>query len=289
MTLRLLSLPNEILSEIIRHLIPDFDTGGEFKSHKDWRSSPHHNDLSNLILTCKHISAIAKPLLYTTVVVDYHTNMTHLLRTLIENPEIRGLIRTLSIQCPLTFCDELVDPYSPRETFLDDNPELKRKLNMKWDTDKMDEFAAKIFSSAGLDADEFKAFTEDEVESLNDNTYWMAVPSWSERVGYENALIQGIALALISLCTRLERLCLWTYYDTGNTFDFEHGVDVILESEALKDNVLVGLKRLEIWNDGGSGEDDHFRKLFEFPAVKGLIEEGDHLETDDMEFWVART
>ncbi|KAK6504330.1 hypothetical protein TWF506_002533 [Arthrobotrys conoides] len=287
--LELLELPNEILNETIRHLTPDFNTAdGEFTSHKYWRSSPHQNDLCNLMLTCKHLSAIVRPHLYSTVVLDYHTNMTHLLRTLIENPDLRGLIRTLSIDCPLSFCDSIVDPYSPRETFLDDNPELKRKLNMKWDPDKMDEFAGEVFRAVGLDADEFKEFTEDEIESLNDNTYWLAIPTWSKRVGYENAIMQGMALALIALSVRVERLCLWRFYDTGNTFNFEYGVNTLVKNEILRDKILMGLKRLEFLGHGGIGFEDHFNKLFELPAVKELAENGDYSKADDIELWIAK-
>lgn len=160
---------------------------------------------------------------------------------------------------------------------------------MKWDTDKMDEFGRKVFRAVGLDVDEFKEFTEDELESLNDNTYWLAIPSWSERVGYENALMQGMALALVSLSVRVERLCLWRFYAKGSIFDFEYGVDALAKDEMLKDKVLLGLRRLEFWGYGGSSNEDHFNKLFKLPAVKELVENGDHLETDDMESWVAKT
>ncbi|KAF3243324.1 hypothetical protein TWF128_010294 [Orbilia oligospora] len=266
---QLLTLPNEIINETIRHLTPEFTTDAKFASHKDWRSSPHQNDLCNLMLTCKHLSAVVRPHLYSTVVLDYHTNMTHLLRTLIENPDFRGLIRTLSIQCPLTFCDSIVDPYSPRETFLDDNPELKRKLNMKWDTDEMDEFGGKVFRAVGLDAHQFKEFTEDEIKSLNDNTYWLAVPTYSKRTGYENAIMQGMALALIAL---------------------SHGVRTLVDSEMLRDKILTGLKRLEILGYSGPGIEDHFNQLLELPAVKELAENGEHQysEKDDMEFWAVK-
>ncbi|EGX49386.1 hypothetical protein AOL_s00078g419 [Orbilia oligospora ATCC 24927] len=287
---QLLTLPNEILDEAIRHLTPEFATDAEFASHKVWRSSPHQNDLCNLMLTCKRLSAIVRPYLYSTVVLDYHTNMTHLLRTLIENPDFRGLIRTLSIHCPLTFCDSIVDPYSPRETFLDDNPELKRKLNMKWDTDEMDDFGGKVFRAVGLDAHQFKEFTEDEIESLNDNTYWLAVPTYSERIGYENAIMQGMALALIALSVRVERLCLWRFYDSGNMCDFERGVRTLVDSEMLRDKILTGLKRLEILGYSGSSIEDHFDQLLELPAVKELVENGEYQyeEDDDTEFWAVK-
>ncbi|KAK6343016.1 hypothetical protein TWF718_008394 [Orbilia javanica] len=286
---QLLTLPNEILIETIRHLVPEFDPKDESKGDKGWRSSPHHNVLRNVMLTCKHLYTIARPYLYAIIVLDYHTNMTHFLRTLIENPDLRGLVQTLSIQCPLYFCDTIVDPYSPRETFLDDNPELKRKLDMKWDTGEMDEFAAKVFTTVGLDADAFKEFTEDELEALNENSYWMAIPTWSERVGYENALMQGMALALICLSTRLERLCLWNFYDMWITPHLERGVSGLVRDEALKDRILVGLKRLEIWSVDGCDASGYFNDLFEIPAVKELVEQGDHrLEREQMELWVAK-
>ncbi|KAK6532788.1 hypothetical protein TWF281_006964 [Arthrobotrys megalospora] len=284
----LLTLPNEILNEIICLLVPEFDDEAKFSSHKEWRTSSHQRDLCHIILTCKHLSALAQPHLYNTIVLDYHTNMTFLLRTLIEHPEDRGLIHTLSIQCPLTWCDTLADPYSPRETFLDDNPELKRKLDMKWDPENWDDFAAKVFRKVGLDADEFKAFTEDELEALNDNSYWMAIPSWSERVGYENALMQGMTLALIALSTRLERLCLLQYHGGGRTYDFEVGAKALAEDEELKDKVLASLKRLEFRGGDGWAARGYYTELSNLPRIKELVENGDHVEKDDMEFWVAK-
>ncbi|KAF3288609.1 hypothetical protein TWF970_005672 [Orbilia oligospora] len=235
---QLLTLPNEILDEAIRHLTPEFATDAEFASHKVWRSSPHQNDLCNLMLTCKRLSAIVRPYLYSTVVLDYHTNMTHLLRTLIENPDFRGLIRT----------------------------------------------------AVGLDAHQFKEFTEDEIESLNDNTYWLAVPTYSERIGYENAIMQGMALALIALSVRVERLCLWRFYDSGNMCDFERGVRTLVDSEMLRDKILTGLKRLEILGYSGSSIEDHFDQLLELPAVKELVENGEYQyeEDDDTEFWAVK-
>ncbi|KAK6335881.1 hypothetical protein TWF730_003255 [Orbilia blumenaviensis] len=281
----LLTLPNELLSEITRHIIPEFSPDGGYKSHKGWRSSPHQNDLCHLMLTCKHLYALMRPHLYTTVVLDYHTNMTHLLRTLVEHPEIRGWIRTLSIICPLYFCDRIVDPYSPRQTFLDDNPELVRKLDMEWNPDKMDDFAGKIFRKVGLDANEFKQFTEDEINALNDNTYWMAIPTCSERVGYENALMQGMALALIMLSVRLERLCLWWFRKKGRTSDFEYGVKRLAQDDELNKMAFVNLERLELW---GNGDNDCLAKLLSFPAIKELVGKGNYIEADDMETWVAK-
>ncbi|KAF3941507.1 hypothetical protein ABW19_dt0200984 [Dactylella cylindrospora] len=280
---RLLAFPNEILSEIVEHIVPDFDDDEYLEDPTSWRTSPHIRDLQSLSLTCKQLSAFATPRLYRVVVLGYPTSMIRLLRTLIENPASREMIRTLSICCPLNWCDTIIDPFSPRETFLDDNPELT--LDMKWDTESMDEYAASIFRNAGLDREEYKAFTESELEALNDGGYWLSIPSWSERVRYEEALMQGLASALIALSPRTERLCMWPGRDGGRAWDLEYSIKKLVNDEKTRDRILTKLTRLEL-RDSGS---DYFEALSQIPSISKLLSSGVNIEDDDNDLQIWHT
>ncbi|KAJ6257540.1 hypothetical protein Dda_7325 [Drechslerella dactyloides] len=274
----LLALPNEILDKIIDQLVPSFADESTFSNHADWRKSAHIEDLRSLSGTCKHLSDLVRPHFYRIVVLDYPTCMIQLLRTLIENPHIREMVRTLAICCPLHYCNDIINPYSPRETFLDDNPELL--LNMTWDTNSMDNYAAAVFRSVGLDRDEFKKFTEDELEALNDGSYWMSVPNWSERIGYETNLIQGLAVALIALSPRIEHLAIPRYH-AGSAYHFENAVDTLARCEDTSEIILAHLTRLEVntesidyYRGPNAVQNDYLQVLLRIPAVKRLVDEG---------------
>ncbi|KAK6336187.1 hypothetical protein TWF696_001750 [Orbilia brochopaga] len=287
----LLSLPNEILNDIISQLVPDFIHEAKFANREEWRRSEHIGDLRSLSCTCKHLSALVRPHFYSVVVLDYPTCMIRLLRTLIENPAIRDMVRTMAICCPLHYCDDIADPFAPRETFLDDNPELK--LDIVWDTDSMDDYAAAVFRSVGLDRDEYKRFTEYELEALNDGTYWMSIPDFSERIGYENALMQGLAMSLIAFLPRLEHLIM-PRYQTGPMYDFDGAVDRLVKGQDTKERMLTRLSRLELrkesyrrswpWEKGS----DCLDALLRIPAIKRLVDGGHKTENEMLELWKVR-
>ncbi|KAF3919669.1 hypothetical protein ABW20_dc0105567 [Dactylellina cionopaga] len=194
----------------------------------------------------------------------------------------------MSIRCPLYFCDDIVDPYAPRETFLDDNPELK--LNMKWDPKTMDEYAATVFRNVGLDREEYKEFTEYELEALEENGYWMSIPDFSKRIGYENTLMQGLALALIALCPRMERLCIWRHDDEGEMSHFESTINVLVNDEATREKILTRLTKLEFRSELKlSRESEYLTELFQIPAVKSLVAQGVKTKEKRLESWEIKT
>ncbi|EPS39669.1 hypothetical protein H072_6536 [Dactylellina haptotyla CBS 200.50] len=286
--LKLLELPNEVLMEIVGLLVPDFNDKTEFPNHEEWRESPHIADIRSLSITCKHLSLIAQPYLFKIAVFDYPTPMIRLLRTLTENASIRDMIRTMCFCCPLQFCDTISDPYSPRETFVDDNPELI--LDTKWETEKMDEYAATVFTTANLDAEEYKGFTDSELEAHGEGSYWMSVPDWSQRVGYENALMQGLALALMALAPRLETLIIWRNDARGSYRHFERTIKDYIENELIKDKLLANISRLEFRDTASVRFTDRDRpdfreKLFEIPPVKELVEKGTQAEGVKFKLW----
>ncbi|KAF3917017.1 hypothetical protein ABW21_db0204487 [Orbilia brochopaga] len=285
---RLLSLPNEILLEIISRLIPDFGDKSKFANRKNWRRSEHIKVLHSLSLTCKHLSTLVRPELYSVVVLDYPTCMVLFLRTLVEKPEVRDLVRTMAICCSLQYCDEIADSFSPRQIFLDDNPHLN--LGMAWDTDAMDDYAATVFKTAGLVREEYQRFTEYETLALNDDSYWFSVTESSDRMDYESELMQGLALALMALSPRLELLCM-SKYAGGPVYHFQKIVAQLLECESTKDIILANLSRLEVKKEipryarPWEMDHDYFNALLRIPAVKKLVNEGEKTETEVEEIW----
>ncbi|KAF3928183.1 hypothetical protein AA313_de0205949 [Arthrobotrys entomopaga] len=274
---RLVSLPNEILEEIVDLLVPSFPD--ECSDHKDWGEGPHLKDLFSLCLTCKQLESVTRPHLFKIVVLTYPTRMIRIFRTLIETPSLREMVNTMSICCPLEFSDETVDPFSPRETFLDENPELS--LKMKWDPETMDSYAAAVFRAIGLDHDEYKEFTEDELEALNDGSYWMSVPDYAERSAYEGRLMEALAVGLMALSLRLERLTVRR--DSVCDYHFQESIASLIVHQDTEDQVLKNLPKLEFWTASVkpwglkkvSYSDEFWSSLLRIPAVQTVYDSGE--------------
>ncbi|KAK6540792.1 hypothetical protein TWF694_008182 [Orbilia ellipsospora] len=276
----LLSLPNELLEEIVGLLVPSFPR--DCSEHRYWGigpgETPHIKDLSSLCLTCKQLELVVRPHLFKIVVITYPTRMIRLFRTLIENPSIRKMVRTISICCTFSFGDEMVDPFSPRETFLDENPELS--LKMKWDPDTMEPYAAAVFRAVELDRDEYKEFTEDELEALNEGSYWMAIPSFSERANYEERLMESLAAGLMALSLGLERFIIRRENNDSDDH-FQEAIASLVKHPDTQDHVLENVPKLEFWKSRSnpfgfqiSPSDDFWNSLIQLPTIKEFYDDG---------------
>ncbi|EWC44544.1 hypothetical protein DRE_06716 [Drechslerella stenobrocha 248] len=277
----LITLPNEIIHEIVRQLIPELD-GRTVFACETWRRSPHIRNLRSLTLTCKHLSAVTLPHLYGIVVLDGPTRMIRLLRTLVQNPKVRGFISTMLICCPLHVWDGIPDLFSPREIFLGRDPKLN--IGTCWDTGTMDAYAAAIFQATGLDRPEYKGFTKLELETLNRGVYWRYIPKFLERLGYENTLVQGLAVALIALPTRMERLAMWRHYAGRDICHFGAAFDALLADESVRARVLPNIKRLD-FRENPDGDEGHLAALFRIPSVQKLVGEGTKVEGPVSQSW----